>query len=184
MQRIHRRRGFTLVELTITVAIIGILAATAIALFRVQQLRAKRTEALTNLAAIAKLENGFFGVNGTYPSAMAAPALAPGEKQNWDALAVAEFSEIGFTAEGSVWYIYDVNTAESGCACATCFTATAYGNADRDATVGGVAYFHGDAAPVCPTMIIGAGPPIDPSDGLPILNQPIVMPTSSGFDDF
>jgi hypothetical protein len=33
-------------------------------------------------------------------------------------------------------------------------------------------------------MILGAGPPIDPSDGLPILNQPVVMPTTSGFDDY
>ncbi len=178
------RAGFTLIELSITVAIMGILAASAITIFTLQQLRAKRTEAMTNLAAIAKLENGYFGVNGTYPDALAAPAGVPGEKQNWDALAKAEFAELGFTAEGSVWYIYDVNTPESGCACPSCFTASAYGDSDRDGATAVVAYFHGAAAPVCPTMVLGLGPPIDPSDGLPILNQPIAIPPGPGADDY
>jgi prepilin-type N-terminal cleavage/methylation domain-containing protein len=178
------RAGFTLIELTIAVAIVGILAASAITIFTLQQLRAKRTEAMTNLAAIAKLENGYFGVHGIYPDALAAPSLPPGEKQNWDALAEAEFAELGFKAEGTVWYIYDVNTPESGCACLSCFTATAYGDSDRDTGVAFVSYFHGAAPPVCPTMIGGHGPPIDPDDGQPILNQPIAIPPGPGADDY
>jgi prepilin-type N-terminal cleavage/methylation domain-containing protein len=185
MTRNHTTRaGFTLIELSITVAIMGILAASAITIFSLQQLRAKRTEAMTNLAAIAKLETGYFGVNGTYPDALAAPSLPPGEKQNWDALAEAEFAELGFKAEGTVWYIYDVNTPESGCACPNCFTATAYGDSDRDASVAFISYFHGAAPPVCPTMIGGHGPPIDPDDGQPILNQPVAIPPGPGADDY
>jgi prepilin-type N-terminal cleavage/methylation domain-containing protein len=171
------RAGFTLIELTITVAIIGILAATSIALFRAQQMRAKRSEAMTNVEAIAKMERGYYGENGIYPAAsLAAPAGVPGVKQNWDALARGQFSQLGYEAEGTVWFVYEVNSAAGLCACPSggCFTATAYGNSDLDPNMAVISYFHGDGAgTVCPNLILGIGPPIDPGDGLAVLDQPI-----------
>jgi type II secretory pathway pseudopilin PulG len=169
----------TLIELIITVAIVGVLSATAIGLFRVQQLRAKRTEAMTNLEAIAKMETTYFGENGIYPYAIPVPAGAPGQKQNWDALAQAEFGRLGFKIEGSVNYLYDVNSALSpgSCACPSggCFTSTAYGDSDLDGGIAIVSYFHPDGnGVVCPVQLFPAiGPPIDPSDGQPMLNQPV-----------
>lgn len=171
------RGGFTLIELIITVAIVGVLSATAIGLFRVQQLRAKRTEAMTNLEAVAKMERGYFGENGLYPAAIPAPAGAPGIKQNWDALALASFGPLGFKAEGSVFFVYDVNSANGVCPCPSggCFTVSAYGDSDRDGAIAVVAYFHPDDAGVaCPVQVFPAiGPPIDPVDGLPIVDQPV-----------
>jgi prepilin-type N-terminal cleavage/methylation domain-containing protein len=187
--RSRRRSGFTLIELTITVAIMGILSATAIGLFRIQQLRAKRTEAMTNLEAIAKMEKGYFGENGIYPAAIPVPLGAPGQKQNWDAVADLAFGQLGFRAEGSVWYVYDVNTPVGLCPCPSgaCFTSAAYGDSDRDGNIAVVAYFHPDDAGVaCPVQVFPLGPPIDPSDGLPILDQPVDIFTFSGpvVDDY
>jgi prepilin-type N-terminal cleavage/methylation domain-containing protein len=171
-----KRAGFTLIELTITVAIIGILSATAIGLFKAQQLRAKRTEAMTNVEGIGKMERAYFGENGIYPAALvAAPAGLPGTKQNWDALALATFGTLGFQAEGSVWFIYDVNADSFACACPSggCFTATAYGDSDLDGRLAVISAFHADSTGVvCP--VLTAVPPIatPPNDSTgPVLDQ-------------
>jgi prepilin-type N-terminal cleavage/methylation domain-containing protein len=184
------RRGFTLLELMVVVAIIGILASTAIAMFQYQQQRAKRTEAMTNLEAISKMQRAYFGENGSHPAVNPVPLGPPGLKQNWDAVATAAFGTLGFNAEGSVFYVYDVNSSAAGCACPSnaCFTASAYGDSDRDGNVALVAYFHADGGgAVCNSFVMGAiGPPIDPVDGLPILEQPVDIFQYSGpiVDDY
>lgn len=183
------RGGFTLIELTITVAIIGVLSATAISLFRAQQLRTKRSEAMTNLSAVAKMENGYFGENGVYLAATMAPPGLPGSKQNWQAVPPFSFDSLGFRAEGSVWFVYDVNSPAALCPCpsGTCFTASAIGDSDLDGNMAVLAYFHADGGGVvCPTQMFGIGPPIDPSDGLPMLGQPVDIFMWSGpiVDDY
>ncbi len=60
------KKGFTLIELIIVVAIIGILAAIAIPAYLGQQKRAARTEAYSNLANLRLLEEQFFAENGRY----------------------------------------------------------------------------------------------------------------------
>jgi type IV pilus assembly protein PilA len=59
-------KGFTLIELMIVVAIIGILAAIAIPNFLKFQAKSKQSEAKTNLKAIYTAETGYYGENNTY----------------------------------------------------------------------------------------------------------------------
>ncbi len=62
-------RGFSLIELLIVVAIIGVLAMVATTSYIGVQLKAARSEAYSNLEAIRLLEEQFFAENGEYAPA-------------------------------------------------------------------------------------------------------------------
>ena len=75
--RIMKKKGFTLVELMIVVAIIGILAAIAIPNFIRFQARSKQSEAKTNLKAVFTGQKSRFGERDRYSSAIAEIGFAP-----------------------------------------------------------------------------------------------------------
>ncbi|MEY4631029.1 MAG: hypothetical protein RIQ81_1149 [Pseudomonadota bacterium] len=64
--RLNRRDGFSLVELMIVVAIIGILAALAIPRFQQFQSKSRQAEARSNLAHIYTLQVSYNGDNDTF----------------------------------------------------------------------------------------------------------------------
>ncbi len=95
---LKNEQGFSLVELMIVVAIIGILAALAVPRFQSFQAKAKQTEAKNNLSHIYTLEQTYYGDNDAYSSVL---------------------DDIGFRVQGKRKYDYSVAAAGST------FTATA-----------------------------------------------------------
>ena len=107
MRMLHtRKRGFTLIELMIVVAIIGILAAIAIPNFLQFQLRSKTGEAKTNIAAIRTAEEGYFAEFNNYVPAALTPGGASQNKQIWPT--GTTFDQLGWSPEGQVFFQYAV----------------------------------------------------------------------------
>ncbi len=134
VKKLHSRRGgFTLIELMIVVAIIGILAAIAIPNFLRFQLKAKSSEGKTNLAAIRTAEESYFAEYGAYVSAdPSPPAVADNQKTDFsDAVADKGFDIVGWEPEGQVYFNYSVNTNAPN---NDRFTAAAHADIDADGT--------------------------------------------------
>ncbi|MCB9229455.1 MAG: prepilin-type N-terminal cleavage/methylation domain-containing protein [Deltaproteobacteria bacterium] len=66
LQSPGQNRGFSLVELMIVVAIIGVLSALAVPRFRTFQAKARQAEAKSNLAFIYTLQQSYFGDNDKF----------------------------------------------------------------------------------------------------------------------
>jgi type IV pilus assembly protein PilE len=64
--RVQGQRGFTLVELIITMVILSILTAIAIPSYSSYIMKSRRTEARSALLGMASLEERFFSTNNTY----------------------------------------------------------------------------------------------------------------------
>lgn len=62
----RRQRGFTLVELMVTIAVLAILAGIGYPLYSEQLKKARRTDARSSLRMIALAQERFYTVNGTY----------------------------------------------------------------------------------------------------------------------
>ena len=100
IQRLRKSEGFTLIELMIVVAIIGILAAIAIPNFMTYQCKSKQSEAKTNLGGIGTAEEGYFAEYDIYSSVTA---------------------RIGWKPKGTTRYTYAIVSGT------TTFTATSTG---------------------------------------------------------
>jgi type IV pilus assembly protein PilA len=139
---VRDRKGFTFVELMIVVAILGILAVTAIPNFLEFRLRAKTAEAKSNLGAIRTAELSYFS---EWDHFVAGQGQTPvngragnNTKIGWDY--GTRFSIIGFAAEHAVYYSYTLDSVAPGIFVPPTagLTMTAVGDLDGD---GGVVTF-------------------------------------------
>ncbi len=132
MMKGNREKGFTLIELMIVVAILGILAAIAIPNFMRFQAKSKQSEAKTNLGAVGTTAEAWRSESDTY---------------------VATWAQLGWAAQGGTRDGYSYNdallagtpsvagncatagAADAGAdAAAATFIAVANGDVDTDAT--------------------------------------------------
>jgi type IV pilus assembly protein PilA len=164
------KKGFTLIELMIVVAIIGILAAIAIPNFLKFQAKSKQSEAKSNLGAIFTGELAYFGEQNTYGDFVAinwSPSGTPRYHYTLSGWADNVLTGVGATVAsvgGAPVWNQNLNNAQDNGALAT---------------AGPVGVLAGPP----PTFVAGAGGKISNSattDGWSINEKRILIWTSDG----
>lgn len=145
----NKRKGFTLVELMIVVAILGILAALAVPSFISYVRRSKTSEAYANLTNIFKATASYYHLSFTDSRSIdsstvgyctvgsTATGVVPSEqKQTYNYYGEMNFKAIGFNLSDSAYYAYQIYSGNPQCQNernTALYTLRAFGNLDNDA---------------------------------------------------
>ncbi len=188
MDRARRQAAFTLIEFMVAIAIIGILAATAVTGFKRYQLRTRRSEAFLNVKSIATTENAYFATASVFVGVISQPGGGLGAvARQWTPAAELAYSSLGWQPEGAIFFDYDVNVlgyaALSACppVCTECFTSSAYGDLDGNNALSVIMYVKPDRqGNTCPASVTGSATPLDRL-GNPIIEAPALNTLADQF---
>jgi prepilin-type N-terminal cleavage/methylation domain-containing protein len=126
------KKGVTLIELLIVIAIIGILAMIAVPAYIGQQKNATRTEAYTNLQNLRLLEEQFYAENGRYTISLGnCAADKPGNVNTIQTGGGDTTNALPGFRPGtgtSFSYCIEQNIDLNSAALTPCFRASAFGN--------------------------------------------------------
>jgi len=173
----RRTLAFTLIELMIVVAIVGILASIAVPNFRRFQLRSKSSEAKINLGAIRTAEMAAVSEFGSFIAASPSPATYGGQRAipfTDTGATGANFQTLGFQPEGAVFFSYTVSVAGAA------FTAEASADIDGNATPQIWGYLLPDVTGMTAPPTFGCAGVYDPRSGLSDLTN-TVGPCAAGY---
>jgi len=122
------KKGVTLIELLIVIAIIGILAVIAVPAYIGQQRNAARTEAYSNLDSLRLLEEQYLAENGCYYRTGGPPPVCT-DVPNISGVTNIQAFLPGFRPGSSLMFDYSItiNSSGTGGGTASCFVATADG---------------------------------------------------------
>jgi len=119
LKSLKRQDGFTLVELMVVVAIIGLLSAVAIPNFKKYQAKAKMSEAKLQLSAIYTAEASFFSDFNIYASCLSYMGFDPNPEAN------SRYFSVGFGAGSAISPLAHAAAVNSGLLAASCPAAFA-----------------------------------------------------------
>lgn len=97
-----RTNGFTLIELAISLVIIGILAAIAIPSYESYVRKGRRVDAKNALSVLQLAQEKYRGNNTTYSNSLAALGLSATSPQGYYSLTISSASGTGYTAQAAV----------------------------------------------------------------------------------
>jgi type IV pilus assembly protein PilA len=139
MRGVASNRGFTLIELMIVVAILGIVAAIAVPNFLRYQAQSRQSEARMNLGGIFVSELAYFGEQSRFSSTTDIGYQIAGTSNRYTYRTHstdATGADTGMvTINAGVGTVTPENTVIASASTMTGFTATATANLDNDATI-------------------------------------------------